>query len=194
MVDVDGVIIRSSGAQRWDVGLERDLGVKPDDLQRVFFASYWRAIMLGQTAIEPGLKQALSRIAPGVRVEALLTYWFANDADLDFNLLEDLADYRRRGLSLHLATTQEHRRANYLWTALKLKDRFDGLHYSAALGVAKPDLRFFRAVEDRTGFSGPDILFIDDSVANVDAAKAAGWRAIPWTGGMRLPELLSNVG
>ena len=192
MVDVDGVIIRSSGAERWDVGLERDLGVKPDDLQRAFFARYWHAIMLGEAAIEPGLNQALSQIAPGVSVDALLAYWFAKDADLDFNLLEDLGDYRRRGLSLHLATTQEHRRANYLWTTLKLKDHFDGLHYSAALGVAKPDPRFFRAVEKRTGFSGSDILFIDDSVTNIDAAKAAGWRGVPWTGRTRLPELLSK--
>jgi putative hydrolase of the HAD superfamily len=192
MVDVDGVIIRSGVGERWDVDLERDLGVKPDALQRVFFAHYWRGIMLGEAAIEPGLTQALSQIAPDISVEALLAYWFARDADLDFDLLEDLGDYRRRGLKLHLATTQEHRRAQYLWTTLNLKDRFDGLHYSAALGVAKPDPSFFAAVEARTGFSGEDILLIDDAAANIDAAVAFGWQGLLWSGPAPLKPLIAS--
>ena len=43
---------------------------------------------------------------------------------------------RRTGVELHLVTVQEHRRAAYLWHDLGLRERFDGLHHSAAVGLA----------------------------------------------------------
>ena len=89
---------------------------------------------------------------------------------------------RASGLQLHLATVQEHRRADYLWTTLGLRDRFDGLHHSAAVGFAKPDPAYFAAVEARTGFAADELLLIDDSPHNIEAAKLAGWRGDPVDG------------
>jgi 2-haloacid dehalogenase len=50
---------------------------------------------------------------------------------------------------------------------------------SHELGMTKPDARAFAAVEQRTGFSGVSILFVDDRIENVTAARAYGWRAEP---------------
>jgi FMN phosphatase YigB (HAD superfamily) len=50
--------------------------------------------------------------------------------------------------------------------------------FSAEIGAAKPSDAAFAAAEARLGCSGGDILFIDDSAANVEAARRRGWDAI----------------
>lgn len=191
MVDVDGVVVtRPESGRRWDHDLEADLGVPAEALQRVFFQPHFKAISEGRAPIEPHLAAALAEIAPHVSAEAMMAYWFAKDAHLDHALLADLAGLRARGLALHLATVQEHRRADYLWTTLGLGARFDGLHHSAAVGAAKPDLAYFRGVEARTRFAPAELLLIDDSVRNVDGARAAGWSAVLWTGEERLETVI----
>ena len=42
----------------------------------------------------------------------------------------------------------------------------------------KPDAAIFGAVEDATGRRGDEILFFDDLPANVEGARAHGWRAV----------------
>lgn len=191
MVDVDGVVVRhQKPGHRWDADLEADLGVKPSDLQRVFFEPHFKAIARGLEPIEPRLTQALAQIAPTVTTEALMAYWFEKDSALDYVLLDALATYRARGLKLHLATVQEHRRAGYLWSALGLQDRFDGLQHSAAVGHTKPEQAYYAAVEARTGFTPDELLLIDDSARNVEAAIAAGWQGRLWTGERPLGEVL----
>jgi putative hydrolase of the HAD superfamily len=191
MVDVDGVVItpRLGG---WAADLEADLGVSRDDLAQRFFAIHWTDIVLGRAGLHERLAPVLARIAPGVSSQQLAAYWFSKDSVLDFQLLDDLAQIRMRGVELHLATVQEHLRADYLWTRLRLGDHFDGMHYSAALGARKPDPAFYRAVEERTGFAPADLLLIDDTPANIEAAQAAGWGALHWTGQDRLPDLLRD--
>lgn len=50
-------------------------------------------------------------------------------------------------------------------------------HASHILGLLKPGREIYRAFEQATGFAGPGILFFDDLADNIDAARAAGWRA-----------------
>jgi putative hydrolase of the HAD superfamily len=195
MVDVDGVIVcRPHPAWRWDQDLEADLGVSPDALQTQFFGPHWQDVSLGRADLEARLAPVLATIAPHVAASSLMAYWFEKDAHLDHALLRDLKALRANGLQLHLATTQEHRRADYLWSDLRLRTLFDGLHHSAAVGHAKPDPAYFAAVEARCGMAPAELLLIDDSERNVDAALAWGWRAIAWTGQRRLTDLLADEG
>ena len=56
--------------------------------------------------------------------------------------------------------------------------RFDHLFFSYRLGRRKPDPAAFTAVAGHLGASGEEIVFVDDSPANVAAAGAAGWRCL----------------
>jgi putative hydrolase of the HAD superfamily len=191
MVDVDGVIVVRPDGRRWDADMAADLGLDPADLQRAFFTPHWAAIATGKARIEDHLPAALAQIAPHISAEALMAYWFAKDACLNQVLLKDLAALRASGTPLHLATVQDHRRADYLWTTLGFRDRFDGLHHSAAVGHAKPDSAYFNAVAMRVGLSPADLLLIDDSRRNVEAAIDAGWQARLWTSERTLSEVLA---
>lgn len=189
MVDVDGVIVvpRPGG---WAVDLEADLGLAPADLQARFFAPHWSDIVLGRAGLHERLGPVLAEIAPHLTSDRLTAYWFEKDAELDHGLLDNLAAIRAAGTEVHLATVQEPRRADYLWTTLRLRDRFDALHYAADLGAKKSDPAFYAAVEARTGFAPADLLLIDDTAANLDVARACGWGGLLWDGTAPLPDLL----
>ncbi len=192
MVDVDGVIIvpRRGG---WAVDLEVDLGVSREVLAEHFFAIHWEDIVLGRAGLHERLTPVLAKIAPHLTSEALTAYWFAKDAQVDTRLLEDLATLRAAGVELHLATVQEPLRADYLWTRLGLRDRFDAMHYAADLGAKKSDPAFYAAVQARTGFAPAELALIDDTAANLDVARACGWGGAHWTGETRLPDLLAAL-
>ncbi|ARO28267.1 HAD superfamily hydrolase protein [Rhizobium sp. NXC14] len=188
MVDVDGVLIHGRPADGLPhfTYLERDLGLRPDLLQQEFFQVHWGAIIIGREALEPTLAGVLAKIAPHLSAAALIDYWFENDSRLDRNLLADLAALRRSGITLFLATNQEHRRAHYLMEQLGLCAHFDDIIYSAALGHSKPSPDFFRMATERAGVMAAEIAFIDDIAANVETARQFGWNAAQWTAGTTL--------
>ena len=41
----------------------------------------------------------------------------------------------------------------------------------------KPDVAAYRAVEERTGTDGPEIVLFDDTLENIEAARSLGWIA-----------------
>ncbi|MBB3352146.1 HAD-IA family hydrolase [Rhizobium lentis] len=188
MVDVDGVLIHGRPADGLPhfTYLERDLGLRPDLLQQEFFQVHWGAIIIGREALEPTLAGVLAKIAPHLSAAALIDYWFENDSRLDRNLLADLAALRRSGITLFLATNQEHRRAHYLMEQLGLCAHFDDIIYSAALGHSKPSPDFFRLATERAGVLPEEIAFVDDMAANIEAARQFGWNATHWTAGVTL--------
>ena len=191
MVDVDGVIItpRPGG---WAADLERDLGLSGAVLQARFFTPHWNDIVLGRAGLHARLGAVLAEHAPHLTSHQLAAYWFAHDAQLNEPLLADLAALRATGVEIHLATVQEHARAAHLWDTLRLRDRFAAMHYAADLGCKKSDPAFYRAVEARTGFAGADLALLDDTLTNVEVARAAGWRGLHWTGEHTLAELLAR--
>ena len=48
---------------------------------------------------------------------------------------------------------------------------------SHELGLRKPEPAAYLAVQEKTGFSGGEILFFDDLPENIAAARRLGWRA-----------------
>jgi putative hydrolase of the HAD superfamily len=192
MVDVDGVLVRGrpEDGRHWSTSLEADLGLHPDILHGTFFADHWNEIVVGQAQLEDRLPAVLARIAPHITADRLTRYWFAQDARVDHRLLQDLRKLRSKGLQIHLATNQEHRRAQYLMSTLGLAEAVDGIQYSAQIGARKPDAAFFQGAVSRAGLSPADVLLIDDAPENVSAARACGWEAVLWTGEEALLDVL----
>ncbi|MBX5205098.1 HAD-IA family hydrolase [Rhizobium sp. NZLR1] len=193
MVDIDGVLIHGRPADGLPhfTYLERDLGLRLELLQQEFFQTCWGDIIIGREALEPGLAKVLAKIAPHLSAATLMEYWFENDRRLDLDLLKELAALRQSGITLFLATNQEHRRARYLMEEAGLGAHFDRILYSAALGHRKPSPEFFRLATERAGALPGEIAFIDDMVENIEAARQFGWNAAQWTAGARLHETLS---
>lgn len=58
---------------------------------------------------------------------------------------------------------------------------FDGLLRSAEVGLLKPDPAIYQAFLKRFGLRASECLFVDDSVANIESARAIGMSAIHFT-------------
>ena len=72
-------------------------------------------------------------------------------------------------------------------------DEFDACVVSGHVGVAKPDPRIFEILFARARRRPSELLFIDDSIANVRASEAAGMAAIHYRPGVDLEsELLAR--
>jgi putative hydrolase of the HAD superfamily len=185
MLDVDGVLVagRPEDGRPWKTSMAEDLGFTPDALDLVFFAPYWEDIVLGRAGMMEHLTTALATIAPHVSPARFVAYWFERDSRVDAPLLSELASVRAAGIRVYLATNQEHLRAAYLMEKMGLAEHVDGIFYSARLGTMKPDAEFFAKVQAEVGLRAQEILLIDDSRPNIDAALNAGWKALHWTRG-----------
>lgn len=70
---------------------------------------------------------------------------------------------------------------------------FERLFFSAELGVRKPDPESFRRVTLLLDAAPGDILFVDDGAANLEAARAAGWRTALFRDGDDLEALVRGA-
>jgi 2-haloacid dehalogenase len=105
-----------------------------------------------------------------------------------------LADLRERdvrllALSNWSAETFPVARARYPFL-----DWFEGIVISGELGVAKPDARIFEALVRRYDIEPAETVFVDDSVANVEAAHALGFIGLRFDDPARLRADLERLG
>ena len=71
---------------------------------------------------------------------------------------------------------------------------FDVVFNSARLGLAKPDPEAFATVARVLAIPVERCLFVDDTVSNVEGARAAGMQAEPFVGVEGLRTLLVTAG
>lgn len=194
LMDVDGVLVsgRPTDGRHLFAELEADLGLSPDRLRETFFTPYWEAIVTGREGLTERLAPVLAAIAPKIPAERLIAYWFENDSRVDHAVLSVVKRYRERGVPVFLATNQEHLRADYLMRTVGLGAHVDGIIYSAALGYRKPDAQFFERAAAVAGAAPEDIVLVDDTPANVEAARRNWWHAVHWTGERLLDEELAS--
>jgi len=70
----------------------------------------------------------------------------------------------------------------------------DPMFFSSRIGACKPSPEAFAAVEAGLAMAPAEILFIDDTAANVEAALARGWDAIRYTSNDQLVAELAERG
>ena len=73
-------------------------------------------------------------------------------------------------------------------------DRFRGITVSAHIGLMKPELAIYRHHEKAFGLDPAATLFFDDSLLNVEGARAAGWNAEQFVGAETMRADLARYG
>jgi putative hydrolase of the HAD superfamily len=71
---------------------------------------------------------------------------------------------------------------------------FDHCTWSYQIGCAKPDLRIYEYTLEKLGARAEDALFIDDKLANIDAAKKLGLKTVLFTTIENLREEIIRMG
>ena len=173
LFDVDGVLVHPGRFRAW---LEHEHGITPA-MTAPFFKGPFAECTEGRADLVDVLQPFLESWGWTGTATAFIETWLAVENAPDFAALRVVAAIRAAGIPCFIASTQEHRRAQYLARDMGLDRLFDGLFFSSEVGFEKPKEGFYRMVESRLGRSGAELLFFDDLVANVDGARAAGWSA-----------------
>jgi putative hydrolase of the HAD superfamily len=198
VLDIDGVVSlgQPGSATPWYATLQADWGFDHDEMARDFFRREFLEVLRGRLDLYAALLPYLETKGLGDRVEEFVAYWFEKDAVMNCEVLAQADAWRTRtGGRCYAASNQEHHRIAYLRDTVGLGRHFDELIYSAALGVCKPERVFFTTAQSRMGVqAAQSILFIDDAAANVDAARACGWRAMLYRGPESLARALQGWG
>jgi len=194
VLDIDGVV--SVPTTPWKADLQADWGFGSDEMARDFFSKDWGEVVRGRLDLYVALHGYLEPKGLADRLEEFVAYWFTRDGHIDPEVLA-LADAwkKRTGGRCFAATNQEHHRAADLRDRLGLAAHFEEIVYSAALGVCKPERVFFTNAQARMGVTvAQSILLVDDTPANVDGARMAGWRAMLYRGPQSLAQALEKWG
>jgi putative hydrolase of the HAD superfamily len=182
VLDVDGVLLDPSrgGLGAWTVEFSSHFKVNADELRGAFFEPYWDEIVIGRREVAATLGAVLQRLGWDFDVDEVLACWFESDFIINHEVVDTVVALASRGVSIAVATNQEHRRAKFLHERLASLVPLRGFVYSAQLGRTKRDSRFFTDAQQRLGLPTElrRVVFVDDSLSNVRSAQIAKWNAV----------------
>lgn len=121
--------------------------------------NFWQNIL---TQLEPTSK------------ENLATVWFDHLQKIEpsFDLASKL---KAAGVKIAICTNGWSGGIDFLTQKFPELVMFDPIIDSTKIGLVKPDFEMYMFVENKLGVRGQEILLIDDSKTNVDAASSFGW-------------------
>lgn len=82
-----------------------------------------------------------------------------------------------RGIPTYVFSNTNAQAIRHVRASFPFYRRFTGEVLSYEVRSMKPDGRIYEAVENLSGFSGADLLYLDDRAENVAAGKSRGWQS-----------------
>jgi putative hydrolase of the HAD superfamily len=168
LCDLDGVL------RRWPdtTDLEREHGVPPGTLAATAFAPHrLTPAITGRCTDEEWRAAIVEDLRAHTTAAAeLVAAWSSGAGSVDEEVAAVLAVVDGPVVLVTNATTRLESDVD----ALGLARHVDGIVNSARLGVAKPDAGIYLAAAEEAGTPPERCLFVDDSAANVEAARALG--------------------
>ncbi|MER7012459.1 HAD-IA family hydrolase [Saccharopolyspora sp. NPDC000359] len=176
LCDLDGVL------RRWDPAIMRDAeragGLPSGALAEVAFAPdrLVPAITGAQTDEQwrEAIAADLAEVCGADAARAVVARWSQPPGEVVVEVAELLGGVRVPVVLVSNATS----RLETDLAELGVLDLFDAVVNSSRVGVAKPDPRIYRIAADRAGTELDRCLFVDDTEANVEAARALGMTGV----------------
>ena len=170
-----------------------DLGLKPEEVSTIICGTYeldgdhpWHQLERGEISLDNTRELILSRgRQSGVEVDIyqLFAKMAENNAGAGERgpLFERVIRLREDGYQLGIVTNNVKEFGDG-WRSLvpmPIDELFHFVIDSSAVGVRKPDSRIYQlALQELEGISAQQVLFLDDYLANVEAAQALGLQTI----------------
>ncbi len=174
LFDADGVVQRNTLG--W-IDRVRELCGRVEDtetfLHELFAAE--RPCLLGRADFKNVLAQILHKWSSTSSASDALSLW--TQIEPEAAVLDLINTFRRSGTQVALASNQQEYRAAYMLDNLGYAQQFDHILFSCNLGFAKPSMEFFEKSIEHVRIAADQLLFIDDSIKNVQSAKLAGLHA-----------------
>jgi len=173
ILDADGVLIQGNA---FSERLARDYNVDRDK-EKEFFTTKFQECLVGKADLKESIAPYLTSFGWKGTVEELLDYWFAEEYELNKQLIEYVGRLRKSGIRVVLATNQEKYRTQYMLDHMGFDSMFDKIYSSAHLGLKKPAIDFFAHLVKDMQVGKAEVLFWDDDQRNIDGAVEYGIHA-----------------
>jgi len=188
LFDVGGVLVELSGVPAMLAWMENR--VSREELLSMWLTSpVVRAFETGQIAPYVFADQLIAEMALPVERELLLEEFTRWPTGLFPGALDLVGRVPRRYARATLCNTNALHWPR-LMTDLKLDGAFDHYFASHLIGKIKPDDEAFHHVTEELDCRAEEVLFLDDSRLNVEAAKRVGMRAVQARGVAEAEQIL----
>lgn len=182
LFDADGVTI--TPAEPFSVQYAKLHGLDPKILSS-FFDTHFGEALIGKRDLKELLEAKRELWAWKGPIEDLLTNWFEAENHKNQELLVLINQLRQNNLPCYLAMNQEKYRSLYIKEVM-FPETFDFIYSSADIGFKKPDPIYYQHIikelQNAHVIHEPvEIVYFDDSVSNVQAAKDLGLQAHVYT-------------
>lgn len=179
--DVGGVLVRThsrAGREKWAARL----GLSPGEFEHfVFSGESGRQGQLGQKTSSAHWRWLGDHFGLDEAGLAELRHdFFAGDA-LDESLLAYIKRLREAGYRTGLLSNTYDNARRLLSEVYPLLPFFDGVIFSAEVGVMKPNPQIYHLAAESVGVKPPEALFVDDFIENIEGAKAVGMQTLHFT-------------
>lgn len=163
----------------------------------LFHHDDWTGFDCGTRTLDDAIARMSARLAlPAASLHAMLDGLGERLAPIDVTvaMLEELLVQRDAGepLRLYYLSNMPVPFARALERRHAFMRRFDGGVFSGDVKFLKPEREIYELLAMRHGLEPEQTVFIDDSAANVEMARAFGWHAIHCTAPAMLPSQLQR--
>jgi len=174
--DLGGVILRTE-YQAPRQRLAERLNMTYEDLVRLVFENKSsQQASIGTISPEQHWDEVLRLMhLPADQKDIVRNEFFGGDL-LDVNLVDFIRSLRP-GVKTGLISNAWLDLRDYI-TSQHFEDAFDKMIISAEVGVMKPDAGIYQMALESVGVSPNEAVFVDDTVRNVEGAKAVGMHGI----------------
>ena len=186
--DADGVLFNTfdeDGKFLWSKAIVEDLNIDIAVLDHIFAG--WDDVLRGARDTRTHIVEALATSGCTIIPDDYITYWLEKDSSVNWEIAAHLSPARDC-----IGTNQDPLRAARI--ANLFAPRIRKLFASSAIGFLKPEEGYYRFIEHELGLAPRQLCLIDDTVGNVEAARAFGWTAHHYAGVVTLRQFLTEHG
>jgi 2-haloacid dehalogenase len=126
-------------------------------------------------------------------IQAYDTYWEDSITDTFDETVEIAKGLKRQGYSLYLLSNFSAEKFELIRPKYDFLKIFDDLIISGEHKLLKPDPAIFHFTLQRINHTASECLFIDDSLPNIETAKALGFYTIHYQSPTQLKQELKNL-
>lgn len=172
--DMGGVLLRTEDREPRSK-LALSLGMTYEELEAQVYGS--REAMRGEISAADHKRDFLSKL--GLSQESMGDFGdaFWGGDRMDAALIDFIRGLRESYTTVLLSNAWDDLRP-LLVDRWKIADAFDHMFISAEMGLAKPDPKIYQAVTAALKKDPAELVFVDDFIENVEAARGEGWNAI----------------
>lgn len=154
------------------------LNISADDkellIEKIYRSKEWTYLDNGSRTEAEVIEILKDRIPERLHFELdyLVAHWDEPIVEIE-GMYELIGELKKKGYGIYLLSNASSRQHIY-WKGVRAAELFQDTLISADVRLVKPDHRIYRLMLDKFSINPAETVFIDDSIANINAAVEMG--------------------